>query len=189
MTQAGWLHVICGPMFSGKTEELLRLVRRLSFADKKVGVFRPAQDTRDSAVSSRSGAYFPGHMVKDSDGLRAVAEAMQLDVIAVDEAQFFDAGLTAFLRDAADAGVIVLVSGLDKDFLGRTFGPMGELLIEADQVTKLSAICTRCKRDASRTQRLVEGKPASPSDPLVLIGGREDDRYEARCRGCHEVGA
>lgn len=191
---SGSLHVVCGPMFSGKSEEMLRLVRRTYYADKGVLVFRPDVDTRDqdAAVVSRAGYSFPATIVKDTAGMADVFLHVggthgTIQLVAVDEAQFFDMELANLLDEIADMGVAVVASGLDKDFAGRPFGPMGELLVLADTVTKLTAICAVCKKDATRTQRLIEGKPASRNDPLVVIGGKEDDVYEARCREHHTV--
>jgi thymidine kinase len=187
---SGWLKVIAGPMYSGKTEEMLRLLHREYYADKAVVAFRPAADTRDeeNSLLSRSGIYFPAITVKSSF---AIADFLinnaPKDVVAIDEAQFFDSELPEIVDGLADMGKTVLVSGLDKDFLGRPFGPMGDLLVMADEVVKLSAICATCKQSASRTQRLIDGGPATADDPLVVIGGKGDDRYEARCREHHEV--
>lgn len=189
MSRAGWLHVIAGPMFSGKTDELLRHVRRYDVAGKSLMLFRPVSDTRSENIAlSRSGAAYPSTPFSDAVSVFGVVDAADLDVVAVDEAQFADPYLAKVLDDLAWDGRTVLVSGLDKDFLGRPFGPMGELLTMADEVTKLTAICHRCKGEASMTQRLLGGYPAKASDPLVVIGGMGDDRYEARCRACHEVG-
>ena len=115
--------------------------------------------------------------------------AERASVVAIDEAQFFDAELPDICEVLADEGRSVLVSGLDRDFLGRPFGPLPRLLSLADQVTKLTAICTVCGDDATRTQRLVAGRPAAADDPLIVVGGMHDDRYEARCRAHHVVGA
>lgn len=184
----GWVTVLCGPMFSGKTEALLRQVRRLDLMGRNLMVFKPAVDTRDPFVRSRMGAAVPGQMVKDSASLRLIATECNLEVVAIDEAQFFDDGLPEVVRELAQAGVYVLVSGLDRDFLARPFGPMGQLLVDADEVDKLTAICHRCKGIATLTQRLVNGQPASPDDPLLVIGGLNDDKYEARCRKCWRIG-
>lgn len=184
---SGSLHVIAGPMFSGKTEEMLRLVRRLAVTGRRIEVFRPILDTRTEIVKSRSGANGIATPVDSSLTLREIARANNDEVVAVDEAQFFDYQLAGALDALADEGVTVIVSGLDKDFLGRPFGPMPALLASADRITMLTAVCTVCGEDATRTQRLIDGKPASTNDPLVVIGGMGDDRYEARCRGHHET--
>lgn len=186
---SGWLHVIAGPMFSGKTEELVRLVRRQHYAGKSVMVFRPTTDTRDQepGVLSRSGAFFPSTFVTAAFDITDIVAVTNPDVVAVDEAQFFGTNLASILDRLADAGKIVFVAGLDKDFAGREFGPMGYLLVHADEVTKLTSICNVCKGEASRTQRLINGEPASVRDTLVVIGGKGDDKYEARCRADHEV--
>jgi thymidine kinase len=127
--------------------------------------------------------------VSGSSAIPAIVSTERAGVVAIDEAQFFDTELPAMCEVLADEGRSVLVSGLDRDFLGRPFGPMPALLALADQVTKLTAICTVCGADATRTQRLVAGRPAASDDPLIVVGGMHDDRYEARCRAHHVVGA
>lgn len=186
--QAGWLHVICGPMFSGKTDELLRLTRRLSHTGVDIGVFKPEADTRTELVASRSGATYGAHPVASSLDIFESWESYRLDVVVVDEAQFLDHRLPEVVQPMLSAGTHVLVAGLDRDFLGRGFGPMPEMLVMADEVSKLTAVCFTCKGEASMTQRLVDGRPASEQDPLVVIGGIGDERYEARCRSCWRLG-
>lgn len=186
----GRVHVITGPMFSGKTEALLRLVRRADIQGKNVMVFRPETDTRSQFVVSRSGVSFPGTYVKASESILDIAVAGELDVVAIDEAQFFDFQLTDVVFDLASAHrKEVLISGLDRTFRGTAFGPMAELLVEADEVTKLTAVCmyTGCRDDAPLTQRLIDGRPASIHTPTVLVGGIEDETYQARCRRHHVV--
>jgi thymidine kinase len=177
-------------MFSGKTEALLRLVRRADIQSKNVMLFRPDVDTRTNYVQSRSGVAYHSHTVsRGSRSILDIAIAGMLDFVAIDEGQFFDEGLVDVVAELAnDYQMHVLVSGLDRDFLGRGFGPMADLLVIADEVDKLSAVCVVCRKDASMTQRLIDGKPATPSSPLVLVGGMGDDRYEARCRTHHEIG-
>lgn len=182
---SGWVHVIAGPMFSGKTQELIRLVTRWTIADKKVVVFRPIIDTRTEKVTSRLGLTYDAIAVADSWDV--FVKSKGYDVIAIDEAQFFDKNLYIVVQFLASEGRHVIISGLEKDFLRRPFGPMAALLIEADEVNKLTAICTICKKDATLTQRLINGVPAKHDDPLVLVGGIGDDTYEARCRLHHEV--
>lgn len=184
----GWVHVIAGPMFSGKTEALLRQVRRYDIARKNVMVFRPEVDTRTGLVVSRSGAAYPGTVVNSATSVLHIAIAGLLDVVAIDEAQFFGGDLPEVVNElASDHLKHVIVSGLDRDFAGRGFGPVPDLLTIADEVTKLTAICNRCGDEAPLTQRLIDGRAARYDDPLVVIGGIGDETYEARCRKHHEV--
>jgi len=183
---SGWIEVICGSMFSGKTEELIRRVRRAKIARQKVQVFKPAIDTRYSAreVTSHNGMQLGAVPVRDVEHLRSLIDP-DTTVVAIDEAQFYDASVVELCEELADRGIRVIVAGLDMDFRGVSFGPMPELLAHAELVDKLHAICVVCGRPASRTQRLVDGKPAAYDDPIVLVGASEV--YEARCRCCHEV--
>ncbi len=184
---SGWLEVIAGSMFSGKSEELIRRVKRAKIARQAVQVFKPSIDDRYDApedVIYHDGEKVEAIPVDDSAELRAAVRA-KTDVVAVDEAQFFDAGLVDVCRELADSGKRVIVAGLDLDFRGDPFGPMPALLAEAENVMKLQAICVRCGNPATRTQRLVDGQPANYDDPLIMIGAQEN--YEARCRKCHEV--
>jgi len=174
-------------MFSGKTLELLRQVSRFRAADKKVMIFRPHIDSRSVRVKSRLGPEADAYTVDAAIQVNEIAETLNADVVAVDEAQFFDDELPWILDHLANFGKTVIVSGLDKDFMGRGFGPMPALLSMDDNITMLSAVCTICKEDASRTQRLVNGRPATPDDPLVVLGGMDDDKYEPRCREHHQI--
>ncbi len=187
----GWIHVISGCMFSGKTDELLRHLRRAEIAGRRIVLIRPKLDDRTPAgsVASRSGVAFAARSVADASGIPAIVSAERASLVAIDEAQFFDAGLPDICELLAAEGRSVLVSGLDQDFLGRPFNSMPTLLALADQVTKLTAICTVCGEEATRTQRMVGGRPAAGDDPLIVIGGMADDRYEARCRAHHVIGA
>lgn len=187
----GWIHVITGCMFSGKTDELLRLLRRADIAGRRIVLVRPTVDDRTppSSVESRSGVALAARAVSRSVVIPAIVTAERASVVAIDEAQFFDEDLPVVCQELASEGRSVLVSGLDQDFLGRPFGAMPLLLALADQVTKLTAICTVCGAEATRTQRLVGGRPAAADDPLIVVGGMHDDRYEARCRAHHVVGA
>lgn len=185
---SGYLHVITGPMFSGKTEVLLSLVRKYDIKQKKVKLFSPAIDDRTDLVTSRAGTSLPAIKVFKSYQIVTEHDAVHQDVIIVDEAQFFDNELADMLNDLADLGLIVIASGLDRDFLRRPFGPMEKLLVYADRVDKLTAVCTKCHEDATLTQRLVNGRPATRKDPIILVGGMGDDSYEARCREHHEIG-
>jgi thymidine kinase len=182
----GSLTVITGSMFSGKTEELIRRLRRALYARRSVLVFKHALDTRSDLTEIRSHNGVPHEAIavsKSGELLEGVEP--ETDVVAVEEAQFFDEGIVDACRRLADSGYGVIVAGLDMDFRGEPFGPMPMLLAEADEVVKLRAICARCGRDASRSQRLIDGKPAPASAPTILVGAQET--YEARCRHCHEV--
>ena len=185
----GWIHVISGCMFSGKTDEVLRLLRRAEIAGRRVVLMRPTVDDRSEAgsVESRSGVAYRAYAVDDSSAIPPIVTRERASVVAIDEAQFFDDGLPAIAELLAAEGRSVIVSGLDQDFLGRPFASMPTLLALADEVTKLSAICTVCGSDATRTQRMVSGRPAAADDPLIVVGGVDDDRYEARCRAHHVI--
>ena len=182
----GWIEVICGSMFSGKTEELIRRLRRARIARQEVQVFKPTIDTRyaDREVTSHNGMQIEALPVEDTGQLREMI-APETTVIAIDEAQFFDDDVVPLCEQLADDGLRVIVAGLDMDFRGEPFGPMPALMARAEQVTKLQAICVECGGPASRTQRLIDGEPAAYDDPVILVGASEV--YEARCRGCHEV--
>ena len=187
-TTGGWIEVICGSMFSGKTEELIRRIKRAQIARQKVQVFKPRIDTRYSngQVASHNGILHAAVPVADSAGIRAVIEP-DTTVVAIDEVQFFDEGVVALCRELAHNGVRVIAAGLDLDFRGEPFGPMPHLIAEAEMVDKLQAICVVCGAPASRTQRLIDGQPAAYKDPIIMVGAKEN--YEARCRHCHEVPA
>jgi thymidine kinase len=178
--------VITGSMFSGKTEELIRRLRRALYARRSVQVFKHALETRSdfTEIRSHNGVPHEAGAVSTSEELLERVEETT-DVVAVEEAQFFDEGIVDACRRLADSGYEVIVAGLDMDFRGEPFGPMPILLAEADEVVKLRAICARCGRDASRSQRLIDGKPAPASAPTILVGAQET--YEARCRQHHEV--
>jgi thymidine kinase len=177
----GWIEVICGPMFSGKSEELIRRLRRARIARKRVQVFKPALDNRysvDEIVSH-------GDQRMDSEVVASAKEMLaKLDwrtqVIGIDEANFFGSDLIEITAQLADTGKQVIVAGLDTDFLGRPFSPTPELLCLAESITKTLAICMRCGNPAKHTQRLVE------SDDLIVVGAA--GMYEARCRRCFEPG-
>ncbi len=182
----GWIEVICGSMFSGKTEELIRRIRRARIAKQQVQVFKPALDNRYHAeqVASHNGLKWEAVPVRRAQDILVRLKA-ETTVVAVDEAQFFDWELARVCTDLADRGLRVILAGLDMDFRGEPFGPMPLLMAEAEEVTKLQAICVVCGAPASRTQRLIDGQPAAYDDPIILVGGSES--YEARCRGCHQV--
>ncbi len=183
---SGSLTVITGSMFSGKTEELIRRVRRALYARRSVQVFKHALETRSdlTQIRTHNGVLHEAVPVSLSTELLERVEETA-DVVAVEEAQFFDEGIVEVCRRLADGGRDVIVAGLDMNFRGLPFGPMPALLAEADEVVKLRAICARCGRDASRSQRLIAGEPAPASAPIILVGAQES--YEARCRHCHEV--
>ncbi|MFS0613459.1 thymidine kinase [Lederbergia ruris] len=186
MKQSGWVEVICGSMFSGKSEELIRRVRRIIFANQSVLVFKPQLDDRYSineVVSHNGTAIMAETMISPVDILQRVDE--DIDVIAIDEAQFFDESLVDIVQQLANLGHRIIIAGLDQDFRGEPFGPMPKLMAIAEQVTKLQAVCVVCGSPASRTQRLINGKPAYYEDPTIMVGAAET--YEARCRHHHEV--
>jgi thymidine kinase len=186
---SGWVHVICGCMFCGKTDEMLRLLRRFSIAGRRVILVKPRLDTRTDAVTvvSRSGAQHQAVTVGKADEIEGMVR--DADIVAIEEGQFFDDELPEVVERLADTGKQVLVTGLDRDFRGIPFGPMPRLMALADQVTKLTAICVVCGEPATRTQRLIDGAPAPADSPLIVIGGIGDETYEARCRLHHEVPA
>jgi thymidine kinase len=187
---SGWIHVITGCMFSGKTDELLRLLRRAEIAGRRVMLVRPRLDDRTppEVIESRSGVAFRARPVAGSADIPALVSHERASVVAIDEAQFFDEGIVEIAELLASEGRMVLLSGLDQDFLGRPFGQLPLLLALADEVTKLTAICTICGAEATRTQRLVGGRPAGRDDPLIVVGGLADEKYEARCRAHHVIG-
>ncbi len=183
---AGTLIVITGSMFAGKSEELIRQVRRALYARKKVQVFKSALDNRwdSAAIATHNGVRFEAIPVSSSGDLERLVEP-DTEVVAIEEIQFFDEGIVALCDRWANEGRTVIAAGLDQDFRGQPFGFMPILLALADEVIKLRAICARCGQPASKTQRLVDGRPASWDEPTILIGAAE--RYEARCRRCHKV--
>ena len=182
----GWIEVISGCMFAGKTEELIRRINVLSYAKKNIIVFKPKIDNRysDSEIVSHSGAKVPCLVVEKAQDILKKIEA-DTEVVAIDEVQFFDKDIVEVCEYLADKGIRVMVAGLDKDFRCGSFGVMPELLTRAEFVTKLTAVCAKCGAPATRTQRLVNGKPAGFEDPIVMVGA--DESYEPRCRHCHQV--
>ncbi|MEA2020358.1 MAG: thymidine kinase [Patescibacteria group bacterium] len=186
---SGWIEVICGCMFCGKTEELIRRVRRAEIAKETVQVFKPHIDSRysENEVASHNGLQWQATAVCSVRELKEFIDE-QASVVAIDEVQFFDneAALISLCEELADRGVRVVVAGLDLDFRGEPFGAMPELLARAEEVTKLHAICVKCGESATRTQRIIDGKPAAYDDPIILVGGQKEG-YEARCRSCHQV--
>lgn len=182
----GSVEVITGSMFSGKTDELIRRLRRATIARQKVQVFKPAVDNRynNEKVTSHAGSDFEAIPVKSSADIKNRLEK-DTTVVAVDEAQFFDMNIITVVQEMANKDLRVIVAGLDTDFRGEPFGPMPVIIAQADDVDKLHAICMECGEPATRTQRLVNGKPAHYNDPVVIVGAAE--MYEARCRKHHVV--
>jgi len=182
----GWLEVICGPMFSGKSEEMIRRLRRAEIAGQRVVIFKPRIDDRYDATDVVSHAGARMRAVAVASVTELVARSAAHDVVGIDEVQFFDASIVDAALALADGGTRVVVSGLDQDFRRLPFGPMPELLAHAEFVDKLQAVCHRCGGTATTTQRLVDGRPAPYSGETVVIGAL--DSYEARCRDCHQAG-
>ena len=182
----GSIEIVCGSMFSGKTEELIRRLVRATIARQNVQVFKPAIDVRYAAekVTSHAGADYSAIPVEKAADIREKVEK-DTTVIAIDEAQFFDPEVVNVAQELAERCIRVIVAGLDMDFRGEPFGPMPILMAKAEKVDKLHAICMTCGNEASRTQRLVNGKPARYDDPVVIVGASE--MYEARCREHHKV--
>lgn len=180
----GSIEVICGSMFSGKSEELIRRLKRATIAKQKVQVFKHSLDDRFHRihVASHSGYTFDAYAVKDTSQIEEMLHEDTM-VVGIDEAQFFKDELTSLCQKLADSGIRVIVAGLDQDFLGRPFGPMPQLLSIAEYVDKLQAICTVCGHPASKSQRLIDGVPAPPDQPVIHVGASET--YEARCRRHH----
>jgi thymidine kinase len=173
-------------MFSGKTEELIRRVRRAQIAKQKVQVFKPRLDDRYQVekVASHNGMHLDAIVV---EGARDIPQLVDPDttVVAIDEGQFFDWTIADVCDFLADSGRRVIIAGLDMDFRGEPFGPMPLLMAQAEKVDKVQAICVVCGAPASRSQRLINGQPASYDDPVIMVGANEV--YEARCRHCHQV--
>ena len=185
--RTGWIEVIAGVMFSGKSEELIRRVRRAIIAKKKVQVFKSHLDDRYQGVLSI--ASHDGRTVEATPVDSSLQIAQQInslaDVVAIDEAQFLDAGIVDLATSLAHQGIRVIVAGTDTDFRGEPFGALPQLMAVAEMVDKLHAICVVCGGPASRNQRLLGGRPARYDSPTIMVGGRES--YEARCRHCHQV--
>jgi thymidine kinase len=185
--RSGAIEVVAGVMFSGKSEEMIRRVRRAMIARRRVQVFKSHLDDRYAGlykVSSHDGREIEAEPVDSSAEIfRRVRP--DTEVVAIDEAQFLDAGIAEVATTLADRGVRVIVAGTDTDFRGEPFGPMGTLMCIAESVTKLQAICVVCGDLACRNQRLVDGRPARYDSPQIMVGGQES--YEARCRACHQV--
>ena len=186
-SNGGWIEVVSGVMFSGKSEELIRRIRRAVIARKKVQVFKSHLDARYAGiyqVSSHDGRTVQAIPVDTSDQIagRLLAETQ---VVGIDEAQFLDDGIVPLVTGLAQRGLRVIIAGTDLDFRGEPFGAMPKLLAIAELVDKLHAICVVCGGPASRNQRLIDGRPARYDSPTIMVGGQET--YEARCRSCHKV--
>ena len=184
--ESGRIELVCGSMFSGKTEELIRRVRRAMIAKQHIQVFKPQIDDRYSIeeVTSHNGQRIRAVPIANSSDILLELND-DTTVVAIDEIQFFDKGIVEVVEKLADDGLRVILGGLDQDFRGEPFGFMPELMCRAEEVQKLHAICTVCGASASRTQRLVDGQPAYYDDPIIMVGAQES--YEARCREHHLV--
>ena len=182
----GWIEVISGNMYAGKTEELLRRIRRIEYAKKTILVFKPKLDNRysENEVVSHNKERIKSINISHPRDILKYVDPLPY-AIAIDEVQFLDREVIDVCEELADKGVRVILAGLDRDFRGEPFGIMPELLARAEYVTKLHAICQVCGAPATRTQRIINGKPAKYTDPVVLVGAKE--QYEARCRHCHIV--
>lgn len=185
--QTGSLEVVCGSMFAGKSEELIRRIHRARYAQKQVHIFKPSIDTRHSVdkVHTHNGNNLPATPINihRPEDILATPNLEAIDVIGIDEAQFFGPGIVEVVRKLVDLGKHVIVTGLDMDFRGEPFGSMPVFLAIGDRITKLNAVCIICGKDAYVSQRLINGKPAKKDDPVILIGAKE--AYEARCRDCY----
>jgi thymidine kinase len=186
-TRPGWIEIIAGVMFSGKSEELIRRVRRAAIARKQIQVFKSHLDTRYAGLYS---VVTHDGLTVEADAVDSAQEIMRrwrpgTEVVAVDETQFLDDGIVPVANALADRGVRVILAGTDTDFRGEPFGAMPTLMAVAEVVDKFQAICVVCGGPATRNQRLLDGRPAPWSSPVIVVGGRES--YEARCRHCHRV--
>ncbi len=188
----GTLEVVCGPMFSGKSEELIRRMKRVQISGKSYIIFKPIIDNRYATkeVATHDKRTFDAIPTEiDNNGIKQMEKTVKEqnpEVIAVDEGCFYDISLTDLIVKWVDEGRRVIVAGLDKTYRGEPFGPMGDIMAHADEVMKLKAICMKCKCNAAvMTQRIINGKPAKYNEPTIVIGAHE--RYEARCRDCHEI--
>ncbi|CDN40417.1 thymidine kinase [Mycoplasma amphoriforme] len=183
--QPGWVEVICGPMFAGKSEELIRKINRVRYAEVKFLIFKPKIDSRSQGIASRDGRFLNAIVIDDPYQIYDHVNESHPDLVAIDEAQFFSKEIVEVVQTLADNGINVLIAGLERDFKGEPFGPIPLLLTIAEKITKLTAICTECGAEATRTQRLIDGKEATYDSPQILIGNQES--YTARCRHHHRV--
>ncbi len=184
--KSGWIEVVCGPMFAGKTEELIRRVKRMDFAKKKYLIFKPTIDNRYSIseVVSHNQRKVEAINISSSDQI-AKYITDDIEAVLIDEVQFFDDNIVEVIRDLANNGLRVICTGLDCDFRGNPFPIVANLLAMAESITKLTAICVCCGSEATMTQRIINGKPAKYDDPTILVGEKES--YEPRCRKCHVI--
>ncbi|QCJ46625.1 MULTISPECIES: thymidine kinase [Haloprofundus] len=189
ITRSGWVELITGSMFSGKTEELLRRLRRAEIAGQEVAVFKPAIDDRygETTIGSHNGRQWEAAVVdNEGEGVWQMLDDLNGEqVVAVDEANFFSETLVEVCEALAADGRRVIVSGTDQTFRGEPFDPVPQLMALAEYVDKLQAICTVCGEPATRNQRLIDGEPAHVDDPTIMVGAEES--YEARCRNCHTL--
>lgn len=186
LSKDGWIEVITGSMYAGKTEELIRRIKRLEYAKTNFKVFRPKIDNRysETEVASHSGGRYESHIISEAKDILNYID-YHTQAICVDEVQFLGAEFVQIADELADRGIRVICAGLDKDFRGEPFGIMPDLITKAEFVQKLTAICSICGTPATRTQRLINDEPADYNDPIILVGAVE--AYEPRCRHCHEV--
>lgn len=182
----GWIEVICGPMFAGKTEELIRRVIRMDYAKKNYIIFKPTIDNRysESEVVSHNKRKVNAICVTSSAEIDKFLTD-EHEAVIIDEVQFFDEAVVEKAHELAEKGLRVIVGGLDCDFRGVPFNNVAQLLARAEKVTKLTAICVCCGDEATKTQRIINGMPAKYDDPIILVGEKES--YESRCRKCHVV--
>lgn len=188
ITNSGWVEVVTGCMFSGKTEELLRRLRRAEIAGQEVAVFKPSLDDRygEGTVGSHNGRQWEATVVDPEEDVWAIADELNGEqVVAVDEANFFTEELVEVCEHLADDDRRVIVSGTDQTFRGEPFEPLPRLVTIAEYVDKYQAICAECGEPATRNQRLIDGEPAHADDPTIMVGATES--YEARCRNCHTL--
>ncbi len=178
--KTGWIEVICGSMFSGKTEELIRRIRRAEYAKQRILVFKPLIDNRysDNQIVSHTKMSARSINIENAEEIYLHLDSAP-HIVAIDEAQFFSDSIVEVANDLADKGIRVIIAGLDQDYMGKPFGPMPKLLAVAEYITKNLAICLKCGNPANRTQRLTK------DSDTILVGANE--LYEARCRNCHEV--
>lgn len=182
----GWIEVICGSMFAGKTEELIRRINRINYAKKSIIVFKPKIDNRYDDIQVVSHSNLRVDAIPIENAKEACEHLTTLPyAVAFDEVQFFQKDIVDLCERLANSGVRVICAGLDLDFRGEPFGIMPDLLCRAEFVSKLNAICTVCGAPATRTQRIINGHPADYDDPIILVSARE--KYEPRCRFCHQV--
>ncbi len=186
MQKPGWIEVITGPMFAGKTEELLRRIKRMEYAKQNIVIFKPAVDNRFESLDVTSHNKNRAQSIPIQQSQEILSHvSKETDVVAIDEVQFLDDQVVDIIDSLANEGKRVMLTGLDLDFRGEPFSMMPQIIAKAEFVDKLTAICLSCGAPATRTQRIIDGRPAKYYDPIVLIGASES--YEARCRHCHKV--